>query len=158
MRPASLSVFFLIYAATCSGQSAAVVQAAVAPHYPPIAVAARVTGTVSVRLQIDSKGAVLHAEATEGPRLLKDASEVTAKLWKFEPASDSQREATLRFVYVLLPETADAQYDVEFRPPYEVVVEKHPAKQSMSDGSATVTSPHGGLSHEPGHSQGTSAP
>jgi TonB family protein len=129
MRLTSLLVFLSLSVMICSAQTITPVQSAVAPHYPPIAVAARVEGTVSVRVRIDSQGDVVHAEVIDGPRLLKLGAEDTAKLWKFEPATENDRTATLKFVYVLLLETADAEYDVKFKPPYEVVIEKHPAKQ-----------------------------
>ena len=160
MRLTSLLTFLSISAAVCSAQTAAPVQSAVAPHYHPIAVAARVTGTVSVRVHIDSQGGVVSAEVIDGPRLLKLGAEDTAKLWKFEPASDTDRTATLKFVYVLLGETADAEYEVKFKPSYEVVIEKHPAKSSVSYGTSAQASPSSGVgvAHEAGHAQGASVP
>ena len=110
-------------------------KSAVAPHYPPIAVAARVTGAVSVRVHIDAQGTVVSAEVIDGPQLLKLGAADTAKLWKFESeAAVNDRTATLKFVYILLAETADAAYDVKFVPSYEVIIEKHPAKQSVNYG------------------------
>ena len=155
MRPASFFSLLLFGGALCSAQTAPPVQSAAAPHYPPIAVAARVTGTVSVRVKIDREGRVSHAEVIDGPRLLQLGAEATAKLWRFDPA-EKEQTATLRFTYILLPETADTvEQDVKFKPPYEVVVERHPVKPLVSYGASSKGE---SLSHEASHAQGTASP
>jgi TonB family protein len=65
-------------------QTAVAVKAAVAPHYPPIAVAARIEGDVVLRVAVGSDGSVLHAEAVSGPKMLQQSASEAAEKWKFE--------------------------------------------------------------------------
>lgn len=141
MRRLSFIVLLLVSALTCFAQNPIPAKLAVAPHYPAIAVTARVAGEVSVRVEINSQGTVLRAESTDGPLPLREASEEAAKQWKFQPIAGGERTTTLRFVYVLLSETTDAAYDVKFQLPNEIIVEKHPSKTSMSDGVSAPASP-----------------
>jgi TonB family protein len=53
--------------------------------YPPAAKAARITGTVVVRVLVDESGEVLTAEATSGPALLREAAESAARKARFSP-------------------------------------------------------------------------
>lgn len=57
----------------------------VEPSYPPMARAARVTGTVVVEVTIDEQGNVIAAKAISGPPLLKAAAVAAARGWKFTP-------------------------------------------------------------------------
>ncbi|HEX8844247.1 MAG TPA: energy transducer TonB [Pyrinomonadaceae bacterium] len=55
------------------------------PSYPQTAKMARITGVVTVYLEIDEKGVVTTVHRTNGPQLLKQAAEEAARRWKFRP-------------------------------------------------------------------------
>src|SRR5690606_31556518 len=57
------------------------------PVYPPLARNMRLAGKVTVAIELDEKGEVKRAEASEGPRLLRDAAEDAARKSKFKPAT-----------------------------------------------------------------------
>lgn len=58
----------------------------VVPSYPSFAHAARVIGTVKVRILVDEKGDVTEATAISGHAMLKGAAVDNIKAWKFAPA------------------------------------------------------------------------
>jgi TonB family protein len=133
-------------------QTAVAVKAAVAPHYPPIAVAARIAGDVVVRVATGPDGSVLHAEPVSGPKMLYQSALEAAEKWKFE-ASDpatASRSFEIKFSYVLLSEDAKEESETVFLPPDAVVLRHRPAKQTVNYGaqSAPVTDT---LTHESGH-------
>jgi len=134
-RTLSVMLFLLAGALALLGQSSPFVRTAVAPHYPPIAVSARVCGEVLVLVKIDERGDVTLASTKSGPAMLLTATESAAKLWKFEPSTDREREVQLSFKYVLLAEVEYTDFEVKFFPPYQVAVEVHPAKPYVSDGT-----------------------
>lgn len=53
--------------------------------YPPAAKAARVSGTVTVEVEVDEDGSVSKAEAVSGPSLLREAAEDAARAARFSP-------------------------------------------------------------------------
>jgi TonB family protein len=55
----------------------------VEPAYPPLAQAARISGSVVVEVTADEEGNVISARALSGHPLLKDAAVSAAKGWKF---------------------------------------------------------------------------
>jgi TonB family protein len=55
----------------------------VEPDYPPLAKAARVSGSVVVEVTIDEEGKVFAARAISGHPLLKDAAVAAAREWTF---------------------------------------------------------------------------
>jgi TonB family protein len=57
------------------------------PVYPALAKNMRITGKITVAVELDESGEVKHAEATEGPRVLRDAAEAAARKSKFKPAT-----------------------------------------------------------------------
>lgn len=57
------------------------------PVYPDIAKSMRMTGKITVAVEMDESGDVTHAEATDGPRILRDAAENAARKSKFKPAT-----------------------------------------------------------------------
>lgn len=61
----------------------------VEPAFPPIAKAARASGTVKVEVTIDEAGKVVTARAVSGHPLLRDSAEVAARQWKFKPTTVS---------------------------------------------------------------------
>ncbi|HSB08371.1 MAG TPA: TonB family protein [Blastocatellia bacterium] len=57
----------------------------VEPAYPPLAKAARLSGSVVVEVTVDEEGNVISARAISGHPLLKDPAVGAARGWKFEP-------------------------------------------------------------------------
>ncbi len=57
------------------------------PVYPALAKSMRMTGKITVAVEMDESGDVTEAEATEGPRILRDAAENAARKSKFKPAT-----------------------------------------------------------------------
>jgi len=57
----------------------------VEPAYPPLAKAARVSGSVVVEVTLDEEGSVISSRAISGHPLLKDSAVSAAKGWKFTP-------------------------------------------------------------------------
>lgn len=55
------------------------------PSYPQMAKMARITGVVTVYLEIDETGKVSSVHRTNGPQLLKQPAEEAARRWKFKP-------------------------------------------------------------------------
>jgi protein TonB len=55
------------------------------PPYPPIARAARASGTVVVQVTVDESGKVVSAHALSGNPLLQQAAVQTAYSWRFSP-------------------------------------------------------------------------
>lgn len=69
----------------------AVVTRRVTPSYPDLARSARVSGRVTVRVQIDEGGNVSSASVVEGPALLRDAAIRAARQWRYSPARRGNR-------------------------------------------------------------------
>ena len=57
----------------------------VSPSYPQTAKMARITGVVTVYLEIDENGSVTTVHRTNGPQILRQAAEDAARRWKFRP-------------------------------------------------------------------------
>lgn len=59
--------------------------AKVQPQYPPIAKAARASGSVQVQVLISEEGRVIDAQVLSGHPLLREAAMQAARQWKFTP-------------------------------------------------------------------------
>jgi len=107
------------------------VLAAVAPLYPPIAVAARAMSDVIVEVKIDSAGNVTSAEAVSGHPLLQQAAKIAARRWRFESAEVKSGVGIARLTFVFritekdLPE---AEITPIFLPPYRIEVTRNPLR------------------------------
>ncbi len=55
------------------------------PTYPPLAKAARVSGSVVVEVIIDESGGIISARAVSGHPLLRDSAVNAARGWRFKP-------------------------------------------------------------------------
>lgn len=118
-----------------SAQQAAVpVKAAVAPLYPPIAVAARIKGDVVVRVVIGTDGVVVHAEAVSGQKWLQQSAVKAAEKWKFELADTvtTNRSSLIKFSYELLSEDDKDESETIFLSPDAVVLKHRPAKPTVT--------------------------
>jgi hypothetical protein len=68
-------------------------------EYPPLARRALISGSVTVEIVIDGQGDVVHAEAVDGPALLRGASETAARMWKYYPVeAGDQRVRYMRVI------------------------------------------------------------
>ncbi len=130
------------------------VKAAVAPNYPPLAVAARISGTVTVRAVVDASGSVTQTEVTAGHPMLKQAAADAAQKWKFDTSSQEQRTVILSFEFVLLPEKAELESQTSFLPPYGIEVKKRPAEPTVNYGSRSANDSGNTVLHESGHVEG----
>jgi TonB family protein len=107
-----------------SAQSPQVVAAAT-PFYPPIAMAARATGDVMVKVKVGADGNVLSAAASSGHPLLQHAGVLAARRWKFEPATDGSRVRTANLTFTFRLNEAKrppAEITPVFMPPYKVEI------------------------------------
>ena len=79
------------------------VVATAAPEYPPLARAARISGSGIVDVEVDSLGAVRSVRLVSVHPLLRTASEQAAHKFRFEPdAQVVSRTARLTFVFRLI--------------------------------------------------------
>jgi TonB family protein len=71
-----------------------------APKYPPLARAARISGSVIVDVDVDAVGVVTSVRLVQGHPLLRDASKDAATRFRFQPAENkSVRTARLAFTF-----------------------------------------------------------
>lgn len=108
-----------------SHDKSVVIMQAVAPVFPPIAVAAAQDGTVVVDVEIDAKGIVKSLQVVEGPKLLHKVVEIAARRWIFSAIEDKAilRTVRLSFIFKLVSqETSSEELLPIFRPPYQVEV------------------------------------
>jgi TonB family protein len=127
-----LAVVSLAAAIVPAQQPPVETKAAVAPQYPPIAVAARVEGEVVVRVDIGPDGVVLKAEVVSGPAMLRQSAIQTVKKWRFTIGPETNRVSTVRFSYNLLSEDDPDEGQIVFFPPNAVVVRRRPAKPTVN--------------------------
>ena len=70
-----------------AAEAGALLQQETAPTYPPIAKAARISGTVVLRIFISETGAVEDAQAISGPAMLQQSAIDAVKAWRYKPYS-----------------------------------------------------------------------
>jgi TonB family protein len=109
-------------------QQQATVVSQVAPTYPPLAGAARVSGKVRVEVQINSAGNVLSVKMLEAHALLRDSSEKAAKKWRFNSVTDQNSIRTVLLTFSFrLPgehEIRKEKYEPKFISAYQIEITK----------------------------------
>lgn len=113
--------------ARTSNEPPAVVSA-VAPVFPPVAVAANISGDVVIEVDVNAAGEITSARTVEGHPLLRRIRvlEETARRWRFTSATNA-RTARLTFAFRIMPaETAADELTPVFTPPYRVEVRHRP--------------------------------
>jgi TonB family protein len=128
LRRAFLLAVASLTTAIWAQQPLVAVKEAVAPQYPPIAVAARVQGTVEVRIEIGSDGTVVKAEAIKGPAMLQTSAIQAAKKWKFAGDPETNRVSVARFIYLLGAEDDPDDTQIAFLPPDAIRISHRPPK------------------------------
>jgi hypothetical protein len=132
-----------------SGEGLPVVRAGAMPLYPVVASAARVQGTVKLKVVTDGK-AVATIEIMSGPAMLAEAAKKAIRTWEFDPHSATTFFTTFEYQIV---EPARCQYSnssVTARLPLEVHVSTNGLMSC--DPSSSVTSPgHAGVQKGPGN-------
>jgi protein TonB len=75
------------------------------PRYPPIAKAARVSGTVVLHAGISTSGSVINLQAVSGPAMLQQSALDAVRTWKYRPYLLNNQpvefETTVNVVYTL---------------------------------------------------------
>ncbi|HEY2861660.1 MAG TPA: TonB family protein [Terracidiphilus sp.] len=79
-------------------------------QYPPLARAARVSGTVKVEFQIKTDGLTDAVTSVEGPALLRRAAEDFVESWKFDPQTVTG-ESSERFSTTIVFKAAEGAVD-----------------------------------------------
>ena len=168
-------VWGLLLAVPALGQTSApaaappILQGAALPRYPPIAQAAHMTGKVVVRVAVKD-GLVVKTDIVSvndgraGQRFLETPTVENLKTWRF--AATMTGAFTVTYTYEISGEPTDdpTNASVEMLPSLDVKLTARPVKPTCSDCGAppSVVLPHqptgAGVSHEPGHAPGTSAP
>lgn len=104
---------------------------AVAPIFPPVAVASNTSGRVVIEVKVDAEGTVSTAQIIDGDTLFRQGKifEETARRWRFAAAKDRAglRTAHLTFVFrIMSKNTPSAELTSVFMPPYQVEVRHKP--------------------------------
>ena len=95
------------------------------PVYPPLAKAARISGSVVVEVTADEEGNVISARAVSGHPLLKDPAVSAAKGWKFSPT-------TLSGVPVKVIGTITFNFSLDYSKEIEAVKEQLAAEPNSA--------------------------
>jgi hypothetical protein len=107
------------------------VVAAVAPIFPPVAVASNTSGKAVIEVQVDTTGIVTGAKIIEGDLLFRQGKiyAATARRWRFAAAKGGAglRTAQLTFVFkIMTKDTPPDELTAVFIPPYQVEVRHKP--------------------------------
>jgi TonB family protein len=77
----------------------------VQPEYPPAARGSKASGSVLIRVTIDSQGSVIAIKVMAGPEVFRRVAEDAARKWKFRPATregqpiESEQTIEFRFAH-----------------------------------------------------------
>ena len=97
------------------------VQTAEVPFYPPIALAARVSGSVSFRVTTDGTRA-LNLELLSGPAMLSKAAEVNIRSWQFVKHEPTSFVTTFHYVIIEGSNCKTGNQPIVLRLPTEIEV------------------------------------
>jgi TonB family protein len=136
-----LIALLLVLPPLIARESLPAVRLAVAPKYPALTLAGRVYGQVTVRVTIDPAGSVQNASVTEGHPMLRESALVAARQWKFARSTVGARVTTLRFGFVILPDSASVSSQVIFLPPNGFEIRQKPPSSSVQDGDRNDSEP-----------------
>jgi len=135
---AALSVIVVLVstAAAQNEDEVVKVRAAVAPFYPPAAMALLEEGRFEIPVRITPKGDVADADFKGVSKWFAPALKLIVPKWKFSAAPPNQktdRTVTLVFVFVIKPQGTN-RLDLLpiFRPPFEVEIRDTPADVETS--------------------------
>jgi TonB family protein len=121
---------------------------AVAPTFPPIAVASNTSGKAVIEVEINAAGEVTSTRIIDGHPLFRRATnfmEAVAKRWRFAPANGAGvRTAKLTFIFSIVPKgTPESERTPVFTPPYQVEVKHLPYEPVVhSDSPSRVIPQH----------------
>jgi len=110
-----------------SAQSFPLVQEFAAPPYPPVAIAVRAEGDVTVLVEVNSNGQVVSSTSISGHKLLLPTARVISKKWEFASVPGTHF-ITLTFLFRLpSPKVKEfarlrGQYTLEFAAHYYRIV------------------------------------
>ena len=122
MNARAVAVLLLLPTAVQGESTAPKVVSVAIPEYPSVARAARVVGTVVVRVEVTGSGTVASAMAEGGPSLLREQSVLAAKRWKFVAGGEAIM-THLTFAYSLAPfEECEADTWSTYTSPLSVAV------------------------------------
>jgi TonB family protein len=124
------------------GQPAVV--SAVAPAYPVLALASNTSGKVELEVEINAAGEVTSEQIIDGHLLLRQATERTARRWRFAPDAGALKARTvvLTFVFRIMPkDTGAEELTPVFIPPYQVEVRHQPFEPVVDSDPPTYTRP-----------------
>jgi TonB family protein len=127
-----LAILSLTTAIASAQQPPVAVKEAVAPQYPPIAVAARIEGKVVVQVEIGSDGVVLTTKVVSGPEILRQSAIETAKKWKFADDPSTNRISFVKFIYGLFSVADPDETETVFLPPDTVMIKHRPMKTTVN--------------------------
>ncbi len=140
-RASTLGVlaWLLLAPVLLSAEAPPPVKLAVAPKYPALTLAGRVDGIVTVRIAIDRAGTVTAATVTKGHPMLREAALNAAQQWKFEEGTAAKRSITLKFSFVILPDSSLLKSQTLFLPPNGIEIRQKPADPAVEDQGGEFT-------------------
>lgn len=107
----------------CAQKPFPVVVKAPRPHYPPLAAAKRISGTVLVDVEVNAEGKVSHAEVIDGPEILRDISRIAARGWVFEAPNSGTGGFTVRLTFIFHDESfVPPKRTPDFTSPFQVEI------------------------------------
>lgn len=90
----------------------------VSPVYPEVATDSNISGTVTLKVEVNCKGEVIKVDSTGEHRLLVALSERAVRRWVFKQVNckEGNRISAIRFVFTLLPTDSSEDQAVIFSP------------------------------------------
>ena len=98
---------------------------AIAPVYPPFAVAASQEGTIIAGITISSDGRVAATRISGESEILKRVVDIVVRRWRFNTITGSHRLRTVQvtFIFAIMPAKSPPEDLLPiFRPPYQIEI------------------------------------